>query len=180
MPREKGGIKMRNETEYASIDYGMGITNINPKTGIRYGIINQNEIGQHWFDDSEANYKYECSNCGSDIEEELLSDECPHCGKEFDHDEWDMFEPVSFSYDSEGYKMEQLGDDTDIFVFESKYYTYAQFCSPCAPGAGHLMNPLKDKIEANKTYCLGHEWFEGKAPYKVYSVETGRRIFPEK
>ena len=171
---------MRNATENAGIDYGSGITNIDPKTGIRYGIINQNEIGQYWFDDSEANYKYECSNCGSDIEEELLSDECPHCGKEFDHDEWDMFEPVSFSYDSEGYKMEQSQNDTDIFVLESKYYTYAQFCSPCAPGAGYLMTPLKDKIEANKTYCLGHEWFEGKAPYKVYSVETGRRIFPEK
>ncbi|MCK5342880.1 MAG: hypothetical protein KAR20_05725, partial [Candidatus Heimdallarchaeota archaeon] len=116
---------------------------------------------------------------GNEIEDEYYCSVCDIGVDEYDPDIYPE-NPISFSYDSEGYKMEQSQNDTDIFVLESKYYTYAQFCSPCAPGAGYLMTPLKDKIEANKTYCLGHEWFEGKAPYKVYSVETGRRIFPEK
>lgn len=54
------------------------------------------------------------------------------------------------------------------------YGTFAQFCSPCVPGAGD--SPLADGV---KTYCLGHGWFEdGKAPYAVYSVATGELISP--
>ena len=33
----------------------------------------------------------------------------------------------------------------------------------------------------NRAYCLGHDWFDdNKAPYPVYSVETGREIVSEK
>lgn len=63
------------------------------------------------------------------------------------------------------------------FILKSPYYTYAQFCSPCAPGAGYLPSPLKDRPAGNKTYCLGHDWFEdGTAPYRVYSVKTNKEM----
>jgi len=32
----------------------------------------------------------------------------------------------------------------------------------------------------NACYCFGHDWFEdGKAPYPVYSVETGELVEAE-
>jgi hypothetical protein len=54
-------------------------------------------------------------------------------------------------------------------VVKSPFYTYAQFCSPCVPGAGNLDNPMAEGV---KTYCLGHDWFEGGvAPYPVWRVD---------
>lgn len=78
--------------------------------------------------------------------------------------------------------------DNDAFIIKSPYYTYAQFCSPCVPGAGNLDNPYipsghaKEQImlvrhiapnaewEAFKShaedagfpkvFCLGYDWFD--------------------
>ena len=85
-----------------------------------------------------------------------------------------------FYYDDGETQAEQSADDVDIFVCKSPYFTYAQFCSPCAPGAGYLLNPLTEPDPGNKAYCFGHDWFEsGKAPYPVYSVETGELVRPD-
>ena len=79
--------------------------------------------------------------------------------------------------DNEEYTAYQSQDDPDIFIIKSPYFTYAQYCSPCAPGAVYLMNPLSEKIDQNKGYCFGHDWFEsGKAPYPVYDVKTGIEV----
>ena len=70
--------------------------------------------------------------------------------------------------------MQGSGDDPDIFVIKSLYYCWAPACSPCAPGAGYLMDADKKKGGRHhpfKTYCLDSSWFEGgKAPYKYYEV----------
>lgn len=132
------------------IDYGHGLTNIDIKTGVRYGVIHHNEIGQTWYDDSEPQY-LEC-------------------------EEEDSFynEPTCFIYNEDGYKAEQSFDDCDIFITLSPYYTLCEYCSPCAPGAGYIMSQNPDGIKA---YCFGHDWFEsGKAPYKVYSVKTDEEV----
>lgn len=64
----------------------------------------------------------------------------------------------------------------DLFLTKAPYYTHAQFCSPCAPGAGHLENPCPS---GPKTYCLGRDWFEaGAAPYPVYAVDTNEEVTP--
>jgi hypothetical protein len=81
---------------------------------------------------------------------------------------------LSMSYDKDGYKIESAFDNTELFVTKSPFYTFTQFCSPCAPGAGNLDNYCEDGA---RTYCLGHDWFEdGKAPYPVYSVATGELV----
>jgi hypothetical protein len=81
--------------------------------------------------------------------------------------------PLGF-YVNEADLSAHCSDDGDIFITKSPFYTLCQFCSPCAPGAGYLMNPCEDGIKA---YCFGHDWFEdGKAPYPVYSVETNALI----
>lgn len=150
-------------TNNKGIDYGMGQTNRDPKSGIRYGVISQNEVLQAWADESEA--VYPCEVCEVPEDER----ECGGC---------DFCEPESFVYTREGYKA-QSDSYGDIFVIESPYFTYAQFCSPCAPGACHLGNPLESPDEDNRAFCFGHDWFEDeRAPYPVFEVETGRRVRP--
>ena len=158
------------------IDYGNGLTNIDQKTGIRYGVINQHEVLQVWADSSEAFYIYHCPHCGSGpLKKGQDAKRCPSCYKSIDPDnDFDCMEPSSFYYREDGYLCEQGNDDMDIFIIKSPYFTYCQYCSPCAPGAGYLMWPDKDGVKA---YCFGHDWFEDeKAPYPVYDVKTGELI----
>ena len=83
-------------------------------------------------------------------------------------------EPQGWSFEGDGYKLTDCLD-SDVFVLESPFYTFAQFCSPCVPGAGNLDNAMLGGV---KTFCLGHDWFEeGVAPYPVYSVKTGIRYY---
>ena len=132
------------------IDYGRGVTNIDLNK-IRFGVINQKEVMQAWCDSSEAVYP------------EL---------EESEEENYDCIEPLFFEYKEEGYKCE-ASEDGDIFITKSPFYTYAQFCSPCAPGACYLMSSIEEKDNNNKCYCFGHDWFDsGKAPYKVYDIKT--------
>ena len=168
------------ETDYKGIDYGLRQTNIDKNTGIRYGVIPHGEVGQAWYEGSEAFYVYYCPYCGEELKKGYEAKRCPACYKKINPDrDFDMQDPTSFYVDDGEYLAEQLYDDPDIFITKSPYFTYAQFCSPCAPGAGYLMNPLDKPDNGNKTYCFGHDWFEGgKAPYPVYSVKTGKLVKP--
>ena len=80
-------------------------------------------------------------------------------------------------YSGEGYEI-RADRDGDVWVFKSPYFTYAKFCSPCAPGACYLKDPLDGPHEPNKCYCLGFDWFEEVAdcPYPIYSMATGQQI----
>lgn len=141
-----------------AIDYGHGITNIDPEIKIRYGIIALHSVMQAWCDSSEPYYS--CEDC----ELEQGSDEC------FDTD----CDLSSWYFNDEGYEAETCFDGTEIMIMKSPYFTWGTFCSPCAPGAINIDVPGSDGI----AYCFGHDWFdEGKAPYKVFSVETGKQIF---
>lgn len=162
-------------TNYKGIDYSLGQSNINHETGIHYGVIPFKEVALVWFGESEACYFYSCPECGYEFGNDYPEKEtCPECGIEFDDYTFDCLEPASFYFEDKEYSAEQGAEDVDIFILRSPYFTYSQYCSPCAPGAGYLMNPLNELDENNKTYCFGHDWFEdGKAPYPVYSVKTG-------
>ena len=179
---------------YVGIDYGLGRANVDKETGIRYGVISQNSVLQAWADSSEPQYgEPTCGKCGNecveitdasvpdldtveDWEQDGHDYACVACKRTFWSDEAFGDEPLGYSYTGEGYELTDCLD-TDIFVLKSPYYTFAQFCSPCVPGAGNLDNAMSDGI---KTYCLGHDWFEDqKAPYPVYSVETGELVKPE-
>lgn len=165
------------------IDYsGGGTVNRDPETGIHYGVISQNEVLQAWADSSEADYgkpeEAECPKCnqvfpiisGYAWGEEI---ECPECEHKFELELPDCSESIGFYLDDGEYQA-TCSDDGDIFVISSPYYTLCRFCSPCAPGAGYLMSPVKDGIKA---YCFGHDWFDkGKAPYPIYRVDTGEEV----
>lgn len=179
---------------YAGIDYGMGRTNIDHATGIRYGVISQHSVTQAWCDSSEPQYgDPSCPKCGNDVvaHDTFEGDTsgfnrrskygcadyvCTACEYLFDSEEVYGDEPQGYTYSDEGY---ELADclDSDIMVLKSPYFTYAPFCSPCVPGAGNIDGTDGNENDGVKTYCLGHDWFEeGKAPYRVYSVETGKEV----
>ena len=132
------------------IDYGRGVTNIDDKTGIRYGVINSKEVLEAWCHSSEPDF----------IE----------CREDEDND---CLEPLSYSVNNNEYQA-TCGEDGDIFIVKSPYYTRCSYCSPCAPGAGWLMSPNPKGVKA---YCFGHDWFDsGVAPYPVYSVKTNKEM----
>ncbi len=146
------------DAEHKGIDYGMSNTNIDKENDIRYGVISQHEVLQTWADSSEAHYP--CGSCEVNNEDKdaFACDEC---------------KPSSWYVDDGDY-LAECGENGDIFIAKSPYYTRAQFCSPCAPGACYLTNPCGD---GEKAYCFGHDWFEDdKAPYPVYRVSDNSLI----
>lgn len=165
------------------IDYGMGVTNRDLENGIRYGVIPINHLSSWALECSEAVYpdtvEVECPSCGSCFETEN-SDEtfCDNCNAEFSTSyAWDSVEPIGYDYTPNDPEYTTESDETDIFVTKSPFYTRADFCSPCAPGACYLLSP---NPEGEKAYCLGHDFFEeGKAPYPVYRVVNDSEVLPE-
>lgn len=171
------------ETDYAGIDYsGDGTTNRDPETGISYGMISQNSLSGDALSDIYS--------CGDDIgfenmrkqaQDELAAaieaavenygklDAQEAADDLLDNIEWhECDESGPYRYECDGYVL-QTTDDNELWVFKSPFYTHAQFCSPCVPGAGNLDTYCPN---GPKTYCLGPDWFEdGKAPYPMYPVE---------
>ena len=103
--------------------FGNGhVTNRDVQTGIRYGIISVHSVIEMWMERAEGHYP--CEDC------EDGDEEC-------EADGW-LCRATAWKIEDEEYHAFQSEDDTDIFVTKSPYFTYAQFCSPCAPGACHL------------------------------------------
>ena len=168
------------------IDYSYGRSNVDEEFNIHYGIIPEYAVTQAW-SDAEAIYgdfEIECPECDVVIEtvDGVGPDECPECGADVSAEfqgGYEYSEPIGFRYDQEGYEASQNAGDRDIIILKAPFYTYAQFCSPCAPGAGYVLNWLKEPVETNKTFCFGHDWFdEGAAPYPVFSIITNERVYP--
>ncbi len=205
------------------IDYGGGTTNIDRETGIRFGVIPQNDVLQAWAESSEPDYGPPgCSECGSEavgigevpfdlddlktlrqsdgycrkhailqIPDEHQADcgdndewhdegrdyACLNCARSFySEDAWGDDPVGGYVLDDGEYKA-HCGEDGDIFILKSPYYTHAQFCSPCAPGACYLQNPVDDS--GPKAYCFGPDFFDDEypCPYPVYRVDEERCIY---
>lgn len=157
------------KTNYPGIDYGNGKTNCDPKNGIRYGVIPLSALQDWAIAEFESKYYGYCPECGADLPDEYdPRGMMPECGHEFEYEDQFSDQPDEMTYDKNGLRME-IDSYGDVWIFKSSVYTYAQFCSPCAPGAGHLSNPCED---GPPVYCLPSDWFEGNiAPYTVHSVQ---------
>jgi hypothetical protein len=170
------------------IDYGMGQTNIDHNTGIRYGVISMHDLSQYAWEAFEADYgDPTCPVCGNEAVEHdedthgewekygyqrgCRDYACEHCEHALCVEDTTGDEPLGWTLDDGEHKA-TVGSDNDCFVLLSPYYTLAPFCSPCAPGACYLTGEGEDA----KAYCFGHDWFDGPAPYAVYSVATGELV----
>lgn len=168
------------------IDYGLyGGSNRDHATGIHYGCISQHSLDcQSFHDTMEPVYPDpSCPDCGGEV---LPADEVKHrdlwetrtargcfdyaclrCRKGWDSDWASADEPYGLEYSGDGYELTSCLD-SDVMVLKSPFYTYAQFCSPCVPGAGSLDSPMPEGV---RTYAFGHDWFDGGvAPYPVYRI----------
>lgn len=200
-------------SDYVGIDYSLGRSNVDPETGIHYGVIPLNVLLDWAIEHFEPEYgNPTCPKCGNeatptgdfvfsigDEEEYTYAEECcadytcGQCKYIFDTSEAYPEEPNGWTMEDNEYSL-SLDSNNDVWVLKSPYYTYAQFCSPCAPGACHLEHPIGNEIvhccgvcgieiegdycqnhpEATvdsiitnygaKTYCLGVKWFENREP----------------
>ncbi len=190
---------------YIGIDYGSGTTNIDKETGIRFGVISCNSIMPEAQDDFEPDYgtpqePIDCPECGhGEYAKEWGEDlTCSKCGEGFTAELPDCCESIGWSYEHGGYALSSCLDN-DCMVIKSPYYTYAQFCSPCVPGAGNLDHPaapsvalemsLKagqilhrrncERLHWPKVYCLGWDWFDefNPCPYPImYGVADDKPV----
>jgi hypothetical protein len=176
------------KTEYAGIDYSRGTANVDVETDIHYGVISQREVLQAWVNSSAGEYIRACPHCGTELPSNDLEDLeqnddeeylCPSCKAILTDRDFDLDEPAAFVLNDGKYQAQQSYDDPDIFILKSPYYTFAQFCSPCAPGAGYLKNFMDKDQGGPKTYCFGHNWFDDRtAPYPVYRVSDDSLVEP--
>ena len=199
-------------TNYPGIDYsGLGGTcNRDAETGIRYGILSANtpELSEWFWESVESVYNPRCPKCGNDatpldkLPDEDLDDDTNAEGWEkaqYDCIEFGcesceyLFGESAYGDEPDGNVLQGEGiegfvdSSNDIWVTKSEFYTYAQFCSPCAPGAGYLNNSFRPDEDVTplddaycraaelagfpKVYCLGGDWFQGVAPYPIFSVK---------
>lgn len=183
-------------TTYAGIDYGLGKSNVDNETGIRFGVISQHSPSpeatddiyngrnlsfEHYQNQVKANLRAALGDYFSAFkgirDESRLDVAVRDCFEAIEQDIADNYQSDNdaYRYESDGYIIET--SSLGLYVIKSPYYTFAQFCSPCCPGAGNLDTPCAD---GPKTYCLGHDWFDdSKAPYPVYSVATGEPVNPQ-
>lgn len=192
------------KTPYPGIDYaGPGSpTNRNLETGIRYGVISCNSVGQSLYDAQEMDYgPPHCPECGTELKEDEMDDECPHCDEEFNTEDYYPDEACGWHIEDGEYVVVDCLTN-DAMVIKSPFYTYAQFCSLCVPGAGNLDRPLMKfeggEIELKafgdlhrraaeqagfpKTYCLGWDWFDedNPCPYPaIYRVDDDSWVHPK-
>jgi hypothetical protein len=175
-------------TTNKGIDYGNGGTNMNFATQIRFGVIPIHALHEFIYDELEADYGSPCCpDCGH---EDLIKDHdpkyafwCSNCDSLLNEEDTYRDDPVSQYIIKDGIKAFLNNDGVDFFVEDSPYYTYAAFCSPCAPGACYLLSPLAQEHRSNnnKCYCFGHDYFDKEiAPYPVYSVATNELVLPSK
>ena len=188
------------------IDYSLGQSNFNSETGIHFGVIPMNSLAHWAWDSFEADYgEPTCPKCGNPaVEGESHSEASPHggvsvwtehpehtedwecsgcgdyrceqCEYLFDGDEAYGDEAIGHTLDDGEYKASVGSDCIDAFVLLSPYYTKSQYCSPCAPGAGYLLNPCDDGVQS---YCFGPDWFdkEQPCPYPVWKCGTDELIY---
>ena len=160
-------------SNYPGIDYGSGKSNVDTKTGIHFGVISMHSLTAFdWDCDTETVYVPRCPACGGELAESCETPlPCPHCEHDIRDGEQYGDEPDATVL--KGRYEGHLDSHGDMWLTQAPYYTHAQFCSPCAPGAGHLDNPCED---GPRTYCFGADMYMASAPYPVYSVATGELI----
>jgi len=120
------------------------MSNVNPKTGIRFGVVALNSLEDWVFD--------EFFHDGTNVSYKAALEE-------FEGDE-DDFE---YEGDEDSYELEKdglslglstLGGAYNVWVFESPHTAKHALCSPCCPNAGDIDSPGDFPC-----YTLPDDWF---------------------
>lgn len=147
----------------------MPITNVNLKTGIRYGIIAANSLEDWVIDEITSGEELEWKHAieeltsetraeaekalpdGDEAEIAALAEELLNERSEELSNHWDNSEPT-YQYEIDGVRGEttHLGGAMLVWVFESPVISKARLCSPCVPNCGDL-----DTLSENGQECYG-------------------------
>ena len=178
--------------------------NYDEKTGIHFGVISPNSICHETlselcdksvdtiYEESKEDFTNQIENILNDNGfsigqiDEVLTPAIDCFNENYNNDNH------GYEYEDKEYILHISDDNFGIFVIKSPYYTFTRLCSPCAPGAGDLDNPiLLDTIEQKipnfynvfsqdnhvKAYCLPKEFFDdeySKIPYRYYRVDNDK------
>lgn len=126
-------------------------TNMDIKTGVRYGVIPVNELDSSIYE--EMDIVCPCEEC------EVPEDEREHA--------CDTCEACSNVYKSDNLHY-VLDDDNDVWVFKSPFVTKCRLCSPCAPNAGYIKDQDEDGYY---TYILPPDYFVNPDNYTFIKAE---------
>jgi len=181
---------MEIEKNYTRSGFKMLTENMDPKTGIHYGVISERSTSMermdHWYDhdacyeESEQEFTQKLNEFfdligyipekqKNDLEDELTQLWNDNC--EIQDPEW--------YYNDEGYSAQYSPSLVCWIITTSPYYAYVKsLCSPCVMNAGDLDSGPAQKKSGYKTYCLPKEFFEDdKAPYTYYEVATDKKVY---
>lgn len=123
--------------------------NVNPNTGIRYGVIGGNNLPDWIWDEIEYRYPtpWDCSHseictCGHEIEitqKTAWGDEieCPNCGDINELQIPDM-EATELYIDKPDLQLSFDPNSNIAMIFKSDLIVKCRLCSPCYPNAGNL------------------------------------------
>lgn len=140
-------------------------TNVNPETGIRYGVVSLNSLEDWVFDEffhNGTNLSYESAKKEYLAENYDADDESDDAIAE---EEWeDRFndeyqgEEDTYSLETDGMilQMSTLGGAYNVWVFESPHIAYCRQCSPCCPNAGNLDSKEENGVT---TYDVPTDWY---------------------
>lgn len=134
------------------------MVNVNPDTGVRYGIISAQSLHDEIIDDiyregvdvhwEQARKELE-QRIRNDCDDDEIVDEIVDEACEAMSDKWYDDEPVyEFVIDGVKGRTTWLGGALLVWVFESPFVTKANLCSPCVPNCGDL-----DSLDENGQEC---------------------------
>jgi hypothetical protein len=171
------------------------MSNYDEKTGISYGVISPHALNgcalQDLYDQgTDPHYESSKEEFTTDLKNVLdrfgfsvgQIDEVLSPAIDIFNESFDSCGDGQRDYSDSEYTLHISGDNFGIFVIKSPYYTYCRKCSPCAPGAGDLNNPLEiEGIEVldinDRAYCLDKSYFDdGTAPYRVFRVDNDEEV----
>lgn len=180
------------------IDYGKGLTNVDQKTGIRYGVIAKHRVHECFWEkvleEASAKRSDEIHDGAVEVIKRHLMQAMRELDIEIDDAILDGMAEEVVNYSAVENAISEDGeilsgtvdieiddveytvqfDETDFSIIKSPYYTHGVFCSPCAPGAVSLTahyGMVSEDTNAPRAYCLGAHCFENdEAPYKIYRV----------
>lgn len=158
------------------IDYGLGQTNIDHTTGIRYGCISMHSLASWIYDEAEPVYpdriEVRC-DCGHIFMATADTDLCPECKCNTPGivNDFQNIEPIGWHYlpNDPDYDVEYSESLNCLIITKSPYFTLCNLCSPCVPGAGDLDSY---NLHGLPTYCFPEDFFEpGTIPYKPHEIK---------
>jgi hypothetical protein len=144
-------------------------TNVNPETGIGYGIISANSLDPEIVDEIQRNGRdlgweeYRSQVFNDVMADETISADDKEDGidRVLENDRYYDDEPThEFDIECPGYgrvkgRTTWLGGALMVWIFESPFSGLFRLCSPCVPGACDLdspADPLRDNVG-----CIGYD-----------------------